>query len=92
MLKKSANKFPHIKTGEQQAILNRTEYAFSKKTAAEKKAAMVDLARGEMKAKDVLRRVKDYNQKDFTDLKDALKSKEFLSASRAFRIRNKTKK
>ena len=85
-LKPSAKKLPHIKTGEQRAILESTNYAFSKKTASEKKNAMVELARGELKAKDTIRRVRDYNQKDFFDLKDAKKSKEFLGAARAFRI------
>ena len=91
-LKRSANKLQHIKTSEQRAMVDRTNYAFSQKSAAEKKAAMVDLARGEMKAKDTLRRVRDYNQKDFMDLKDAQKSKEFLSSARAFRLQNKGKK
>jgi len=82
----------HIKTGEQKAMVERTNYLFSQKSAAEKKAAMVDLARGEMKAKDTLRRVRDYNKKDFFDIKDAKKSKEFLSSARAFRLQKGVKK
>ena len=84
-LGRSKNKLPHIKTEEQQALLNRSVYHYEKGSKTDQSRMEQGLFNGQIKAEQNLRGVYKSSRK-FDELQTAKKSVEFLSSARAFSI------
>lgn len=84
-LSRNKNKLPHIKSEEQQAILNRSVYQYEKGGKTDQSRMEQGLFNGQIKAEQNLRGLPRSGRK-FDELHTAKKSTEFLSSARAFSI------
>lgn len=84
-LKASKSKLPHIKTGDQMAMLDKSLYQYGKADKENKDRMKSGLEFGEIRAEQNLKGLK--GQKTFDALRERKNSKEFLSTARAFKIK-----
>ena len=88
-LKPSKAKLPHIKTGDQQAMLDKSLFQYGKADKENKDRMLSGLEFGEIRAEQNLKGLK--GQKTFDALRERKNSKEFLSTARAFKIKTRKK-
>lgn len=84
-LSKNKTKLPHITSGEQMAVLDRSLFSYEKGSPNDKARMKSGLEKGEIHAEQTLRLLPKSARK-FDELASAKKQKDFLGAARAFRI------
>lgn len=86
-LNPSSAKFPHIKSGEQSAMLSKSLRHFERAVKTERERMLSGLEFGEIRAEQNLRN----RENTFSAMKGRKEGRDFLSTARAFRIKNSKK-